>query len=124
VLAIGYNGNYKGGPNKCDSSEPGNCGCLHAEENAIIKLDYNDHARKRLYTTTSPCKMCAKRIINAGIKHVVYSKLYRDREGVDLLMKNSVDVILEDDIKVSDLGLEDTSIPIYEETIVSGGHEK
>ena len=29
VLAIGYNGNAKGLPNRCDSTVPGNCGCIH-----------------------------------------------------------------------------------------------
>ena len=98
VLAIGYNGNYSGGPNTCDSDEPGACGCLHGEENAIIKLDYNDHSMKRLYTTTSPCLMCSKRIINAGIKQVVYSSLYRKNDGIDLLRKNSIEIVYLDDI--------------------------
>jgi len=98
VLAIGYNGNYRGGPNVCDSSEPGKCGCLHAEENAIIKLDYNDHARKILYSTTAPCLMCAKRIINAGIELVVYKNQYRNIDGLELLNKNSVTVIQSNDI--------------------------
>lgn len=93
VLAIGYNGNYARGPNVCDSEEPGNCGCLHAEENAIIKLDYNDHNMKRLYSAVSPCKMCAKRIINAGISEVVYSELYRSNDGITLLQNNGITVI-------------------------------
>ena len=93
VLAIGYNGSHKGGPNECDSSEEGNCGCLHAEENAIIKMDYNDHSKKRLYCTTSPCYMCAKRIINAGIEWVCYAVPYRKNDGVELLTKNSIEVV-------------------------------
>ena len=31
VLAIGYNGNARGLPNKCDSTVPGSCGCIHSE---------------------------------------------------------------------------------------------
>jgi len=96
VLSIGYNGNYKGGPNVCDSDEVGGCGCLHAEENAIIKLDYNDHSRKRLYVTCSPCLMCAKRVINAGIEQVVYEQSYRKTDGLDLLGKNSIEIIKVD----------------------------
>ena len=92
VLAIGYNGSWRGGPNECDSETPGNCGCLHAEENALIKLDYNDHADKKIYTTTMPCIMCAKRIINSGIKQVIYFEEYRNREGVDLLEKAGISV--------------------------------
>ena len=41
VLSIGYNGSYKGGPNKPLSSEPGCSGLIHAEINALLKLDYN-----------------------------------------------------------------------------------
>ncbi len=93
VLAIGYNGNYRNGPNVCDSEEPGNCGCLHAEDNALLKLDFNDHSKKRMYTTVSPCKMCAKRIINAGIDEVVYDILYRDSEGIDVLTGAGIPII-------------------------------
>ena len=32
VLGIGYNGNARGLPNRCDSTEPGSCGCLHSEQ--------------------------------------------------------------------------------------------
>ncbi|MCX6109800.1 MAG: hypothetical protein NTZ90_09400, partial [Proteobacteria bacterium] len=39
VLAVGYNGNATGLPNSCDRDEPGNCGCLHSEENAVINCD-------------------------------------------------------------------------------------
>lgn len=106
VLAIGYNGNYRGGPNTCDTDEPGLCGCLHAEENAIIKLDYNDHSRKRMYNTVSPCLMCAKRIVNAGIEQVTYSTLYRKTEGIDLLGKNSVEIIYQDDIFIAGVDIE------------------
>jgi deoxycytidylate deaminase len=37
VLGIGFNGNARGLPNRCDSSEPGRCGCIHSEANALIK---------------------------------------------------------------------------------------
>ena len=36
LLALGYNGNYKGGPNKIESEEPGHSGLIHAEQNALI----------------------------------------------------------------------------------------
>src|SRR5437899_10399705 len=37
VLGIGYNGNARGLPNECDGPEPGRCGCIHSEANALIK---------------------------------------------------------------------------------------
>src|SRR5690349_21058948 len=39
VYALGYNANATGLPNQCDSDEPGHCGCLHSEANAIINCD-------------------------------------------------------------------------------------
>jgi len=104
VLAIGYNGNYKGGPNHCDSDEPGLCGCLHSEENSLIKLNYNDSSRKKIYTTTSPCVQCAKRIINASIDEVIYLNEYRKTEGLELLRSSGVYVrkISQGDIQIEE----------------------
>ena len=85
VLSMGYNGDHAGGPNEVDSLEPGQSGCIHAEINALIKLDYNNPKSKKMYVTLSPCKMCAKAIVNAGIDTVVYGEDYRDVSGVDLL---------------------------------------
>jgi dCMP deaminase len=85
VLALGYNGNYAGGPNAVASDQPGKSEFLHAEENSLIKLDYNVQKRKIMYVTVSPCKMCAKRIVNAKIDEVVYREKYRSSDGLDIL---------------------------------------
>ncbi len=66
VLSIGYNGNATGLKNGCDSDEPGKCGCLHSEENAIINCDSPREQKKIFFVTHVPCVMCAKRIINLG----------------------------------------------------------
>ena len=58
---------------------------IHAEINALIKLDYNNPKRKKLYLTLSPCRMCAKAIVNSGIEEVIYKEAYRDVSGVSLL---------------------------------------
>ena len=92
VLAIGYNGNYAGGPNEVESETPGESGMLHAEINAMIKLDYNNPKKKKLYLTLSPCRMCAKAIVNAGIDEVIYNEAYRDMSGVDLLKECNIKV--------------------------------
>jgi dCMP deaminase len=92
VLAVGYNGNYKGGPNEVESIEPGQSGMLHAEINALLKMDYNNPKKKTMYVTLSPCRLCAKAIVNAGITHVVYDEEYRDPSGVDLLRQIGLDV--------------------------------
>jgi dCMP deaminase len=92
VLAVGYNGNYAGGPNEVESQTPGESGLIHAEINALIKLDYNNPKNKKMYLTLSPCKMCAKAIINAGINQVFYKEAYRDSSGIDLLIKSGIKV--------------------------------
>lgn len=92
VLSVGYNGNYSGGPDCAESSEPGQSGLLHAEINALLKLDYNNPKKKILYVTLSPCVMCAKAIVNAGVHEVVYDALYRDAEGLKILEKAHIKV--------------------------------
>lgn len=92
VLAVGYNGNYSGGPNVVESEEPGESGFIHAEINALLKMDYNNPKRKKLYLTLSPCRMCAKAIVNASINEVIYQDAYRDTSGVKLLLDQGISV--------------------------------
>ncbi len=92
VLAVGYNGNYSGGPNEIESSAPGESGLIHAEINALLKLDYNNPKRKKLYVTLSPCRMCAKAIVNAGIDEVIYAEAYRDTSGLDILKDAGIEI--------------------------------
>ena len=90
VLAVGYNGNYSGGPNEVESVVPGESGMLHAEINALLKMDYNNPKEKKMYVTLLPCRLCAKAIINAGIKEVIYSELYRDTSSLEILNSQGV----------------------------------
>lgn len=89
VLAIGYNGNARGLPNRCDSTVPGQCGCIHSEVNALIKAPGNVRD-KVVFITASPCVMCAKLVINSGVTHVFYRQAYRDPSGVELLVSAGV----------------------------------
>ena len=91
VLALGYNGNAKGFPNECDSDEPGQCGCIHAEVNALIKCGKKDGS-KLLFTTVSPCKHCAKLIINSGFTDVYYLEDYRSSAGLMILRQAGITV--------------------------------
>jgi dCMP deaminase len=85
VLAVGYNGNASGLPNCCDSEEPGKCGCLHAEDNAVINCDAPRSIEKIVFCTHLPCKMCAKRLVNLGnVETVWYLNDYRIRDGIDV----------------------------------------
>jgi dCMP deaminase len=90
IISTGYNGTPRGIKNCCDGGCPrcnsdtpsgeglGECLCSHAEENAIVQAAYHGIAVKdsTIYTTFSPCLLCAKMIINAGIIEVIYHKRY------------------------------------------------
>jgi dCMP deaminase len=94
VLAVGYNGNATGLHNGCDRDEPGNCGCLHSEENAVINCDAPRTIEKFAFVTHLPCVQCAKRLINLGnVKKVFYSEDYRIKDSIQLL--NSVGIQVE-----------------------------
>lgn len=95
VLAIGYNGNARGLPNKCDSAVPGSCGCIHSEMNALVKAPGNA-PDKVVFISASPCVMCAKLIINSGVTHVFYRKAYRDPSGIEVLQQGGVVPVLYD----------------------------
>ena len=95
VLGIGYNGNARGLPNRCDSSEPGRCGCLHSEANALIKAGAQVEG-KLMFVTASPCVMCAKMIINSNVRRVYYRAAYRDPAGIEVLRQGGVEAELYD----------------------------
>lgn len=86
VLSIGYNGDQKGGNNQRESEETGKSGFIHAEINALIKMDYNNPCKKKMYLTLSPCDVCAKAIVNAGIDEVYYAEFYEHgKRGIQIL---------------------------------------
>lgn len=88
IISDGYNGTPSGFPNVCEDSENRTLPyVLHAEANAITKVAKSNNSSQgsTLYVTDAPCIECAKLIIQAGIKRVVYSKLYRVDEGIRLL---------------------------------------
>lgn len=85
ILSVGYNGPAMGLPhNRCREKEVGNCGCLHAEDNAIVKVD-GSIPNKIMFVTESPCEMCAQRIIQANIVEVIYLGKYRTELGMEIL---------------------------------------
>jgi len=92
ILALGYNGGYTGGPNEVESLEPGQSGNLHAEVNALLKMDFNNPKKKTMYVTLSCCRMCAKAIANSRIDKVVYCEEYRDTSGLDILRDAGIEV--------------------------------
>jgi dCMP deaminase len=89
VLAIGYNGNVRGFPNRCDSDEAGRCGCIHSEMNALVKSP-GEVPDKVAFVTASPCVMCAKLMIQAKVSHLFYRNAYRDPAGLEVLERAGV----------------------------------
>ncbi len=95
IISDGYNGTPSGFPNICeDNNNVTFPYVLHAEANAISKLarSHNNSDGATLYVTASPCLECAKLIIQAGIKRVVYSEQYRISDGLELLQKANIAV--------------------------------
>ena len=90
IISDGYNGTPSGFENVCeDENNVTYPYVLHAEANAITKIarSNNNSEGATLYVTDSPCIECAKLIIQAGIKRVVYSRQYRLDDGLQLLKK-------------------------------------
>ena len=106
VISSGYNGAPRGLPHclevGCLREERGIpsgerhelCRATHAEANAIIQAAFHgvSTAGTTLYCTTAPCAICAKMLINAGIKRIVYEDGYPDELGVGMLRQADIDV--------------------------------
>lgn len=95
IISDGYNGTPSGFENVCeDDMNVTKPYVLHAEANAITKLarSSNNSDGATLYITASPCIECAKLIIQAGIKRVIYGKQYRLTDGIDLLKRANIEV--------------------------------
>lgn len=95
IISDGYNGTPSGFENICeDESGVTKPYVLHAEANAITKLarSGNNSEGSTLYVTASPCIECAKLIIQAGIRRVVYAEKYRLTDGIDLLTRAGIEV--------------------------------
>ena len=102
IISDGYNGTPSGFDNVCEDSRNLTLPyVLHAEANAITKLarSSNNSDGSTLYVTASPCIECAKLIIQAGIKRVVYAEKYRLEDGVALLQRAGIEVIYLNDNK-------------------------
>ena len=96
IISDGYNGTPAGFENICENEDGFTKPyVLHAEANAITKIacSNNNSSGATMYVTTSPCIECAKLIIQAGIKRVVYCNKYSLTDGIDLLSRAGIEVI-------------------------------
>jgi dCMP deaminase len=99
IISDGYNGTPSGFENSCeDENGTTKLYVLHAEANAITKIACSNNNSKdsTLYVTASPCIECAKLIIQAGIKRVVYCEQYRLTEGIELLQRANIEIVYID----------------------------
>lgn len=94
----GVNGQPVGGSNECEYNDGEELitknSTIHAEVNSVLRAAREGVScfNATIYTTLSPCVPCAAMLINAGIKKLVYSELYRDDSGVKLLKSANVEV--------------------------------
>jgi len=99
IISDGYNGTPAGFENVCeDENNITKPYVLHAEANAITKVARSNNSSEgaTLYVTSAPCIECAKLIIQAGIKRVVYADSYRLSDGIDLLQRANIEVVAID----------------------------
>src|SRR5688572_4752400 len=107
IISTGYNGTPRGTKNcneggcpRCNNMAKSGtsldeCLCSHGEENAIVQASYHGVSLKdsTIYSTFAPCLMCAKMIINSGIREVVYNLEYPLNESAFRLFKEAAIVI-------------------------------
>ncbi len=95
IISDGYNGTPSGFENICeDENNKTKPYVLHAEANAISKVarSHNSSDGATIYVTACPCIECAKLIIQAGIKRVVYGEPYHLDDGLQLLKRAGIQV--------------------------------
>ena len=98
ILAIGYNGGPTPMNNNSCRNLKGDCGCLHAEQNAIAMVD-GTIRNKVMFVTMEPCESCANLIIQAGIMKVYFCEEYRTHSGIVRLKDCNIIVIKMDPVQ-------------------------
>lgn len=101
IISDGYNGTPAGFENVCEDDDGHTKPyVLHAEANAITKVARSNNSSEgaTLYVTASPCLECAKLIIQAGIRRVVFNEYYRLADGIDLMRRAGIECIHINDL--------------------------
>ena len=101
ILATGYNGTVSGFDNKCETYDflqdklVTSPYVIHAEQNALMFCAKNGIPTDgtTMYVTLSPCATCAKLLVQAGIKRVVFLEYYKDLGGLEFLRLAGVELV-------------------------------
>ena len=110
IIATGYNGAPRG-IEHCAEREDGClreklgipsgerhelCRALHAEQNAIIQAATLGQSIEgaAIYITHQPCVICAKMIINAGIRKIIVNQGYPDELSVEILAEAGLKIVM------------------------------
>jgi dCMP deaminase len=107
IISTGYNGPVRGAPH-CDvvgcvkndnniesGMGHGICPAVHSEANALLQAGKQARGAT-LYVNGFPCKICARLMVNAGIRRVVISGEYTDKEGLEILDAADIEVAYVD----------------------------
>jgi deoxycytidylate deaminase len=95
AIGVSENGEHieyarNGNPGKCRGKDAvGTCGCVHAEIRLLKKMP-NPHT---VTLSHSPCLTCARALVFAGVKKVMFLKEYRNTDGIQCLLDNHVAVM-------------------------------
>ena len=107
ILATGYNGAPVGirhcsevGCLRQEKGVPSGerhelCRAIHAEQNAIVQAAMSGTSilGSTIYVSAQPCSLCAKMIINSGIKKIIFKGEYPDKLAMDMLKESGVRVV-------------------------------
>ncbi|MGM0596395.1 MAG: deoxycytidylate deaminase [Myxococcota bacterium] len=99
ILSTGYNGSMRGAPHCTDVGcmmENDHCvATIHAEQNAIIHAAKHGISMENsvIYVTSSPCWICFKMIVNAGITKIFYGEFYRDKKSMYWAKKLGINMV-------------------------------
>ena len=105
VVSTGYNGTAfglrncnEGGCGRCNDNpvqgvDLDKCLCLHAEESAVIEAGRPRTMGGTIYTTSFPCQLCTKIIIQAGIVRIVFNKNYDSTLSKEMLALTNIEIV-------------------------------